>query len=198
MPRLFLRNPSISSWTKVAFNGHQERHDKTDEELECNEESSRRARDHDGFDQKCHFDESTPTNRNLPCQGGRPLPTTRRYLRINYRNCSRQIRQVISSSFSLLLLYKREDVRRRHQMFLIRNWLPLVRFYLYVHRVLPVSPPFSLPQTSIRFYPPIFSPPISFLFHPFHNQKRNDGNHRSVERFGTIAFSLPSGILPLF
>ena len=62
-----------------------------------------------------HLDASTPTSGNLPCQRGRLLPTTKCYLRTNYRNRSRQIRRISSPTFPLLLLYKRKDVRRKQE-----------------------------------------------------------------------------------
>ena len=93
-----------------------------------------------------HLDESTPTNRNFSCQGRRPLPTTRRYLQTNYRNRSHQIRRIVSSSFSLLLLYKREDVRRRQYFVLIKIGYYLVTWLLLsplCSSCSPMPPPFS-------------------------------------------------------
>ena len=56
--------------------------------------------------------------------------------------------------------YKTESVcDEKDRCFLIKlvtTWLCLP---LYVHRVLLVSPPVSLPQTSLRFYLPFCSPP---------------------------------------
>ena len=80
-----------------------------------------------------HLVASTPTSGNLPCQRGRLLPTTKRYLRMNYHNPSRQIRRIPSPTFPLLLLYKRKDVGRKRMLFLMKFgllWFNLGTFTL--------------------------------------------------------------------
>ena len=44
------------------------------------------------------------------------------------------------------------------------------------------------PATHLLILSSYLFSPISFLFHPFHDQKKNDGKPRLVERFGSIAF----------
>ena len=56
---------------------------------------------------------------------------------------------------------------------LVPTWL---RLSLYLHRVLYVSPPFSLPQTSLRFYLSILSPSRSVIFLHF----KPEANRRCV------------------
>ena len=109
------------------------------------------------------------------------------------RNCISYTRATIMThpftSTSSLPLKKTDVSQRRQMLFFDKNWLLVGYFVPLCFTVSPrVSSIPSSANLSPRFYPPIFSPPISFLFHPFHDQKKNDGNPRSVERFGSIAF----------
>ena len=80
--------------------------------------------------------------------------------------------QYSNASYHLLLSksIKQKVVRGGKMMIFLIKLVPfgyyLGTITLRVHRFFPMSPPFSLPQASLRFYPPICSPPISVLFHP--------------------------------
>ena len=101
----------------------------------------------------CHLDASTPTTGDLPCHCERALPTTTRYLRTNYHNRSHQMRYILVSSFPLLLLYKREDVRSKNNDVLSEIWLLL---HIRVHARIPIN--------SFRlFFIAAFYPPLPFL-----------------------------------
>ena len=75
---------------------------------------------------------------------------------------------------------------------LVPTWL---RLSLYLHRVLYVSPPFSLPQTSLRFYLSILSPSRSVIFLHF-KPEANRGCVGSLREAIAVTFRHFSGNRP--
>ena len=123
-----------------------------------------------------HLVASTPTSGNLPCQRGRLLPTTKRYLRTNYRNRSRQIRRIPSPTFPLLLLYKTKDVGRKQKLIIDKIWLhgSFIPVCSSCYPRVPSIPP--LHNSFPRFYPPFLSSlPFCLLSIPLRSDA-NDGN----------------------